>query len=638
MAENKYDESSIKVLEGLEAVRKRPGMYIGSLDTIGLHHLIWEIMDNSVDEAIAGYANTIKITLKKDQSVIVEDNGRGIPTGINKTTGLSTVDTAFTVLHAGGKFDDGAYKTAGGLHGVGASVVNALSEFVVVRVKKDGHLYESKYRQGKIFQPLKDITPPSGITGKGTFVWFKPDKTLFKTTVFNPKIIQERIRESAYLYKGLKVIFENEETKESIIYESKEGIVGYVKFINENAKVINKDVIYFSGLEDTVKVEVAMQYTENSDEVIVSFANSVKTRNGGGYVTAFKSSLTEAFNESARAWGLLSNNEKNFDGEDIREGLTAVISVLVPEKIIEYKNQTKDELSTPEAASAMKKIFNKHFKYWLKENRKIASEIIDKALLARDARLAAKQAREEVKAIKQTGKKTSLKGSKLTPCQSDEYELNEVFLVEGDSAGGTAKLARDKVHQAILPLRGKILNVEKATLKDLLDNQEIETIIAAIGAGISSQFKIANINYHKIIIMTDADVDGSHIQTLLLTFFYRFMKPLIENGHVYIAMPPLYRFTNTRSKKFEYVWDEQRLEELKKGCDSFEISRYKGLGEMNADQLKETTMAPSTRQLVQVSIEDAALAERRINILMGDNAGVRKEWIDNNVDFTFDGD
>ncbi|MDR2847461.1 MAG: DNA topoisomerase IV subunit B [Mycoplasmataceae bacterium] len=631
-----YHDDDIKVLTGLDPVRKRPGMYIGSVDNVGLHHLIWEIFDNSVDEVIAGNASIIKITLKKDQSIIVEDNGRGIPTGINKSTGLSSIDTVFTVLHAGGKFDENAYKTAGGLHGVGASVVNALSEAVIVQVKRDGKIYESRYvNGGKIAQPSKIVGDTTNRTG--TSVWFKPDKTIFKNPTFNPTTIEERIRESAYLYKGLSIIFENQIDDVKKEFKSETGISEYVAFINEDKTKLNK-IAYFQGMADTVQVELALQYTNSSSEIIISFANSVKTRNGGLYVTSFKSTLTECINNAARKWGLLKDRDKNLEGEDAREGLTTIISVRVPEKIIQYKNQTKDELSTPEAASAIKKIFGEKFKSWLDENKKEAEKIIDKALTARDARVAAKEAREDVKALKNTGKRTTIKGSKLTPAQSRDYSNNEVFLVEGDSAGGTAKLARDKIHQAILPLRGKFINVEKAKLKDLLANDEFNTIIAAIGTGIGSDFKIENLKYGKIVIMTDADVDGSHIQTLLLTFFYRFMKQLIETGHIYIAMPPLYKFTNKNSKVSQYVWDDTGLEALKAKTTNFEIQRYKGLGEMDAKQLKETTMHASTRQIIKVSIEDAALAERRVTVLMGDNAQIRKEWIDANVDFAFEGD
>ncbi|MDR2823214.1 MAG: DNA topoisomerase IV subunit B [Mycoplasmataceae bacterium] len=630
-----YSETDIKVLEGLEPVRKRPGMYIGSTDVHGLHHLVWEIFDNSVDEVISGNADTIKLTLKKDYSVIVEDNGRGIPLGMNSTTKLSTVDTVFTVLHAGGKFDDGAYRSAGGLHGVGASVVNALSEWMEVTVKKDGKIGEAKYSNGgKITQPLK-ITGTTNRTG--TTVHFKADSSIFRSIVFNPTIIKERIRETSYLYKGLKVIFENEIDDENITFVSTHGISEYVEFINDGKSGLNK-VAYFEGksVSDHIEVEIALQYTTSSSEVIISFANSVKTKEGGSHETGFKSALTECINNYARKWKLLKERDKNFEGDDVREGLTAIISIRVPEKLISYEGQTKNKLFTQEAYGAVKHVFEQKFNYWLEENKKYADKIIEKALVARDARMAAKKAREDVKKLKSTGKSPLLLSGKLTPPQSKDAKNNELFLVEGDSAGGTAKLARDKVHQAILPLRGKVINVEKAKLRDLLANEEICTIISCLGAGIGADFKIEDLKYGKVIIMTDADTDGAHIQVLLLTFFYRFMKPLFEHNKVFIAMPPLFRITNRSTKAVKYLWDDHALTEEKKINPHHELQRYKGLGEMSATQLWETTMNYETRQLIKVSIEDAALAERRVNVLMGDNAAIRKEWIDNNVDFTLE--
>ncbi|MDR3257544.1 MAG: DNA topoisomerase IV subunit B [Mycoplasmataceae bacterium] len=630
-----YVETDIKVLEGLEPVRKRPGMYIGSTDIHGLHHLIWEIFDNSVDEVISGNADVIKVTLKKDHSVIVEDNGRGIPLGKNATTGLSSIDTVFTVLHAGGKFDDSAYKSSGGLHGVGASVVNALSEWMTVTVKRDGKVTESEYiHGGKIKQPTKVI----GTTNRtGTTVHFKADSTIFRSIVFNPTIVKERIRETAFLYKNLKVVFENEIDGETLTFVSQSGISEYVDFINDGKSALNK-VAYFEGksVADGIEVEVALQYTTSSAEIIVSFANSVKTKEGGSHETAFKASLTEVINEYARKWKLLKEKDKNFEGDDVREGLTAVISVRIPEKLISYEGQTKNKLFTQEAYTAIKRVFAPKFTYWLEENKKPAEKIIEKALLARDARVAAKRAREDVKKLKSTGKGALLLSGKLTPAQSKSPEENELFLVEGDSAGGSAKMARDKRHQAILPLRGKVINVEKAKLRDLLANEEICTIISCLGAGIAADFKIEDLKYGKVIIMTDADNDGAHIQVLLLTFFYRFMKPLIENQRVFIALPPLYRITNKNTKAISYAWDDHSLAEEKKHNPNHEIQRYKGLGEMSAEQLRETTMNLESRQLIKVSIEDAALAERRVNVLMGDNAANRKEWIDNNVDFTLE--
>ena len=628
-----YRDENIKVLEGLEPVRKRPGMYIGSTDVHGLHHLVWEIFDNSIDEVISGNADTIKVTLEKDNSITIKDNGRGIPTGKNLTTKLSTIDTVFTVLHAGGKFDDNAYKTSGGLHGVGASVVNALSEWMVVTVNRDNKVFESKYANGgKIVQEARQI----GTTNRtGTTVSFKPDPKIFKNPIFNPSVIKERIRESSFLYKNLKIVFENKISNETDEYYSKNGISEYVGFINDGKNTIT-NIANFSGVSsDKIEVDIALQYTSDTSEIIISFANSVKTIEGGSHETGFKSALTESLNEYARKWNLLKDKDKNFEGEDVREGLTAIISVRVPEKIIAYEGQTKNKLFTQEAVSAVKKFFGERFTYWLEENKKDATKIIQKALLSRDARLAAKKAREETKKIKNANQSLLLSG-KLTPAQSKQYNLNELFLVEGDSAGGTAKLARNKKHQAILPLKGKILNVEKARLRDLLANEEICTIISCLGAGIGNDFKIENLKYDKVVIMTDADTDGAHIQVLLLTFFYRFMRPLIEKGHVYVALPPLFRINSKSNNQIAYAWNEQDLEEQKSKFKSYEIQRYKGLGEMSAEQLWDTTMNPDSRIFLKVSIHDAALAERRVNILMGDNSTIRKEWINNNVDFSLE--
>ena len=626
-----YNDSDIKVLTGLDPVRKRPGMYFGSTDSYGLHHLIWEIFDNAIDEVISGNCNDIKITLKKDQSVIVEDNGRGIPSGINPQTKMSTIDTVFTVLHAGGKFDDSAYKTSGGLHGVGASVVNALSEWVKVTVKNNGKIVESKYANGgKIVQSAKTI----GTTNRtGTTVHFKPDPTIFAVTKFNPATIRERIRESSYLYPGLKIEFTDENTDEHVEFKSEKGISEYIEFINKSRTPITK-VVSFSGKSaENIEMDIAFQYTANTTEIIVSFANSVKTIEGGSHENGFKSALTEAINDYARDNKLLKEKDKNFDGDDVREGLTAVISVRIPEKLISYEGQTKSKLFTLEANPAVKKFFGEKFSFWLQENKKEANVIINKAIAARDARMAARKAREDVRKLKNANKQTLLLSGKLTPAQSKTPQLNELFLVEGDSAGGSAKLARDKRHQAILPLRGKILNVEKAAIRDLLQNEEICTMISCLGAGILPEFHIEDLKYNKVIIMTDADVDGAHIQILLLTFFYRYMKPLIEQGHVYIALSPLYRITDKKTRKILYAWDEQELAEKKKQFSSYEIQRYKGLGEMNADQLWETTMDPNNRQMIQVTIQDAILAEQQVSTLMGDNAAARKKWIDTNVDF-----
>ncbi len=632
---SKYTDENIKVLKGLEPVRKRPGMYIGSTDSYGLHHLVWEIFDNSVDEVNAGKANLITVILKKDNSISIQDNGRGIPTGKNIETNLSTVDTVFTTLHAGGKFDDTAYHSAGGLHGVGSSVVNALSEWCDVTVYRDKKIFEAKYVDGgKIAQPLKEIGK-TNLTG--TKVNFKPDSKIFKKCEFSPSIIKERVREATYLFKGLKVIFKDEINDVTEEYIAKNGITEYVDFINATKNIIHKPT-YFKGRSNNIDVEISLAYVNDSSEVIISFANSVKTKDGGSHETAFKTALTETINNYARKNNILKTKDKNFDGSDVREGLTAVINVLVPEKIVSYEGQTKNKLFTQEAYSAVKQVFGEQFAFWLEENKSIAIKIINKALLARDAKTAARKARENIKKLHDKENKPSFLSGKLVPAQSKDSKLNEIFLVEGDSAGGSAKLARDKKHQAILPLRGKILNVEKAKLTDLLNNEEISTIILALGAGINDDYNEQSLKYHKVIIMTDADVDGAHIRILLLTFFYRFMRKLIENGHVYIALAPLYKISKKSSstKEFAYAWNDEELEELKSTFKSYEIQRYKGLGEMNADQLKETTMCNTKRKLIKVTIDDAVLAERRISTLMGDNAALRKTWIDENIIFDMD--
>ena len=628
---NQYKDSDIKVLTGLEPVRKRPGMYIGSTDAYGLHHLVWEIFDNAIDEVISGNCNNIKLTINKDGSITIEDNGRGIPTGMNSQTKLSTIDTVFTVLHAGGKFDSNAYKTSGGLHGVGASVVNALSEWMVVSVKRGGKIYESEYHNGG--QIVKQSHLVGNTNRSGTTVKFKPDSTIFSVTKFNPDKIKERIRESSYLYQGLKIEFNDLNKDEHIDFVSQKGLVEYVEYINESKTPISKACFFKGKSSDQIEVEVALQYTTSNSEIIVSFANSIKTSEGGSHESGFKSALTECINDYARKNKLLKDKDKNFEGDDVREGLTAVISVRIPEKIIAYEGQTKNKLFTQEATVAVKKYFGDQFAFWLEENKKDSNTIIKKAISSRDARIAAKKAREDVRKLRNANKQKLLLSGKLTPAQSKTPSLNELFIVEGDSAGGSAKLARDKKHQAILPLRGKVLNVEKATIRDLLNNEEICTMISCLGTGILPEFDISNLKYNKVVIMTDADVDGAHIQILILTFFYRYMKPLIEQGHVYIALSPLYRVTDKATRKILYAWDEEELAKNKKQFKSYEVQRYKGLGEMNADQLWETTMDPKNRKFIRVTIEDAALAEKQVSILMGDNASARKKWIDENVDF-----
>ncbi len=628
-----YTADNIKVLKGLEPVRKRPGMYIGSTDYRGLHHLIWEIFDNSIDEVLAGYGTQIDVYLKKDQSILVKDNGRGIPVEKNKDTGISTVETILTVLHAGGKFDEDAYVSAGGLHGVGASVVNALSEWLTCVVSRGGKVYEAKFAKGGsvITQPLTEVGEAKK---SGTIIHFKPDPTIFADPTFIPEIIVERLREASYLFKGLKINFYDEVNHKEYNFVAEKGIEEFVAYLNEGRNTI-APVAYFKGEMAKIHVEVALQYCDDMNESVISFANSIKTGEGGSHEAGFKTALTEVFNEYARKWGILKDKDKNLESSDVREGIGAIISVKVPEKLISYEGQTKNKLFTPEAREATKKIVQTELGFWFEENKKEATKIISKAVLAREARLAARKVRENVKKTKGNKADRILSG-KLTPAQSKDYENNELFIVEGDSAGGSAKLGRDKKYQAILPLKGKVINVEKARIADVLKNEEIGTIITCLGAGVLKDFDVKKIRYHKVIIMTDADTDGAHIQILLLTMFYRYMKPLVENGHVYIALPPLYKLINKRTKEFFYAWDEMQLEALKKDNPQYEIQRYKGLGEMNSDQLWDTTMNPKTRMLIKVSIEDAIMAERQVNILMGDDANTRKNWINENVKFTLE--
>lgn len=628
-----YTADNIKVLKGLEPVRKRPGMYIGTTDSKGLHHLIWEIFDNAIDEVLAGYGTTIEVTLKKDNSILIKDNGRGIPIENNKDTGISSIETIFTVLHAGGKFDEGAYSTAGGLHGVGSSVVNALSEWLICIVGRGGKLYEARFKDGGsiISQPLKEIGTS---TKTGTIIQFKPDPIIFKSIIFDHDVIKDRLKEAAFLFKGLRVIFHDEIKKTSDTFVAENGISEFVNSINETRKVISP-IAFISGKYNKIEAEIALQWTDDMNELIISFANSIKTGEGGAHETGFKLALTEIINEYGRKWGIIKPKDKNLDGNDVREGIGAIISVRVPESLISYEGQTKNKLFTPEAKEATKKICDEQLGFWFEENKKEAEKIIKKAILAREARNAARKVRENVKKTKGSGAERILSG-KLTPAQLKDPVNNELFLVEGDSAGGSAKLGRDKKTQAILPLKGKVINVEKAKMIDVLKNEEIGTIITCLGTGVLKDFDIKKLKYHKIIIMTDADTDGAHIQILILTLFYRYMKKLVEEGHIYVALPPLYKLINKRTKNFFYAWDELGLSKLKQENPSYEIQRYKGLGEMNADQLWDTTMNPKTRQLIKVTVDDLVLAEKQVNVLMGDNPALRKEWIDINVDFKFD--
>ncbi|MBQ6686957.1 MAG: DNA topoisomerase IV subunit B [Bacilli bacterium] len=627
----KYDETSIKILEGLEAVRKRPGMYIGSTDKRGLHHLVWEIVDNSIDEVINGYGSHIKITLNKDGSVTVSDNGRGVPIGMH-ASGKSTPEVIYTILHAGGKFEEGGYKVSGGLHGVGASVVNALSKRMDVTIYKEGKISNIRFCDGgKVESPLKTI----GESKKtGTTVTFLPDPEIFKTTNFSYTTICERMQESAFLLSGLTVEVIDEEDDRSSKFYYENGLINFVEYINEDKKVLHK-VINFNGTKNGIEVEIAMQYSESYNENILSFVNNVKTSDGGSHEVGFKTGLTKAFNDYAKANGLIKGKDGGFDGADVREGLSAVINLRIPEALLQFEGQTKGKLGTPEARSVTESVTYENLKFFLEENKEIALTIIDKAAKSKEAREAARKAREAARSGKTKTAKDKVIIAKLAQATGKVARDNELFLVEGDSAGGSAKTGRDKVHQAILPLRGKVLNCEKASSNDINSNEELKLLTYAIGAGIGADFDYEESNYGKVIIMTDADVDGAHIQILLLTFFYRFMRPLIEQGMLYIANPPLYAIDYGKSK--EYVATDEELEEVKaRAKGNYKIMRFKGLGEMDYDELWETTMNPETRSLIKVTINDAALAEKRVHVLMGDKVEPRKEWIEENVDFTME--
>lgn len=628
-----YTSDDIQVLEGLEAVRKRPGMYIGSTSQKGLHHLVWEIVDNGIDEALGGFADKIVVSVSKDNVITVSDNGRGVPVGIHEKTGVSTAETIYTVLHAGGKFGGGAYKVSGGLHGVGASVVNALSEFLEVKIYKDQVEYYLRFENGgEVAVPLQE-------TGKtdlqGTTVRFKPDPLIFKeTTEFDHEVLRDRLRQMAFLNKGILIVFEDdrlEEGKQVQEFQYNDGLKEYIEFINRNKVAIHPGIVYCEEEKDNIIVEVSMKYNDGFVPNIYSFCNNISTQEGGTHEDGFRLALTRVINSYAKEHGFLKKDDDNFSGDDVREGLSAIISVKHPDP--QYEGQTKTKLGNTEVRGVVSSVFGAALDRFLMENPDSAKIIIEKAIIASKARLAARKARELTRR-KGALEVSSLPG-KLADCSNRNPEESEIFIVEGDSAGGSAKMGRNSKNQAILPLRGKILNVEKARLHRIFDNNEIRMMITAFGTGVSDEINLEKLRYHKIVIMTDADVDGAHIRTLLLTFLFRFLKPLVEGGFIYIAQPPLYKIS--AGKRFNYVYDEEELEVLKlEYPERYNIQRYKGLGEMNPDQLWETTMDPERRTLIQVTIEDAMEADEIFQMLMGDEVAPRREFIQENAQYVTD--
>lgn len=623
-AQNNYDETQIQVLEGLEAVRRRPGMYIGSTSARGLHHLVWEVVDNSIDEALAGRCDTIEVCVNEDNSVTVTDNGSGIPTGIQPKMGRPAVEVVMTVLHAGGKFGGDGYKISGGLHGVGVSVVNALSEWLEVEIRREGKVHFQRYERGV---PQMDLQVTGETDETGTKITFKPDPQIFtETTHYDFSVLETRLRELSFLNRGVKIILEDRREEETVKreYHFEGGIRSFVEYLNRNREVLHKKPIYIEGVKDNLSVEVAMQYNDSYSANIYSYANNIHTHEGGTHESGFKSALTRVVNDYARKNNLLKDSDNNLTGDDVREGLTAIVSVKIPDP--QFEGQTKTKLGNSEARTITEQLFSEHFQTFLEEHPAEAKKIISKAVAAARARVAARKARELTRR-KNALEVSSLPG-KLADCSSKNAEICELYLVEGDSAGGTAKQGRDRSFQAILPLRGKILNVEKARLDKALSNEEIRTIITALGTGIGDEFALEKARYHKVVIMTDADVDGAHIRTLLLTFFYRYMRPLVENGYVYIAQPPLYKLE--QGKTVRYAYNDQMKDEIlqqMEGKGKVSVQRYKGLGEMNASQLWETTMDPESRTLLKVSVDDAKDADEIFDTLMGDRVEPRRRFI-----------